>query len=68
MIELQKSGKNPVKYLKEECDIMNWEWIDEFQSRRSLSLLSMHKTANWIQHTALKQCRKINAFIKQENI
>eukprot|EP00484_Ammonia_sp_Unknown_P029843 CAMPEP_0197050590 /NCGR_PEP_ID=MMETSP1384-20130603/25442_1 /TAXON_ID=29189 /ORGANISM="Ammonia sp." /LENGTH=590 /DNA_ID=CAMNT_0042483017 /DNA_START=40 /DNA_END=1809 /DNA_ORIENTATION=+ len=47
MAALQRSNRNPIEYLKQECDVANWSWIDEFQSKRCLSLLGMHKSANW---------------------
>ena len=62
MAALQRSDRNPINYLKNECDLENWEWIDEFQSKRSLSLLGMNKNANWIKYTSLKNCDGINTF------
>ena len=60
IIKLQENNINPINYLKNECDLENWQWIDQFQSKRSLSLLGMHKNANWIKYTATKYCNDIN--------
>lgn len=63
MAALQRSDQNPIEFLKNECNLEGWNWIDEFQSKRSLALLGMSKNANWIKCTAMRECPKINTFI-----
>lgn len=54
--KMVSSRRNPVDFLTKKCNLPNWTWIADFQSKRTLSLLGLQKNASWIEHTASQSC------------
>jgi len=58
--EMVESRRDPIEFLKSDCGLTEWQWVEDFQSKRCLSLLGMEKCANWIKLTVDKWCRPEN--------
>merc|ERR1712087_1070632 len=43
MRRICEEKRHPIEYLRDECGVKHWDWVDVFQSRRSLDLLGMNK-------------------------
>merc|ERR1712228_190257 len=61
--KMKQTKQNPIKWLKEECDFENWDWSENWQSKRCLVMLGSESNANWIVKTARIHCPQINVLI-----
>lgn len=59
--KMKERKQCPLKWLKQECNAENWDWKEDFQAKRNLSMLGMEESANWIHQTVSNHCPCPNA-------
>ena len=58
MTEYLMSGLHLIAFLKGSYGLLRWSWVKDYQAHRTLSLLGMQASAEWISATCCKYAVK----------